>query len=346
MKDNNYFVLYACCIPVKGAGRAVIYDLQRHGYEYIPLMVYDLIMECRQAPLSVVEKRYTPSDWEGAMSFINYLAETDYGFLTDSPDEFPDMSMQWHFPGPLINSIIEYDCSKPAYDLHSVLDQLVALHCHDIQLRLFGNCTFGFVNSVVDRVHQSTLYTLDLLIPWSRNFDTAALFSRMLSEHRLIPVTLYNCRDKSLTSLVNDNDVFLKTRVNLTSQQFRPGTIDEKPRQELFVINTEFFTEAQQHNTGLNRKICVDIKGQIKNHLQHKTVFGHVSRDRLEPVLAMPAFQQKWYYSNDQVEQCRICEYRYMCMDTSDIVMRNGRAYKKKQCGYDPLTQQWSETVL
>lgn len=343
MMDRNYFVLYACCIPVKGAGRAVIYDLQRHGYEYIPLMVYDLVQECRQAPLSVVEKKYPPSEWEGALSFINYLAEADYGFITDSPEEFPDLSLQWHFPGPLINSIVEYDCSKPAYDLQQVIRQLLALHCHDIQLRLFGDCSVAFVNSVIDTIQHSTLYTLDLLVPWSKGFDTAALFSRMLSEHRLIPVTLYNCRDVSLAAMVNETDVFLKTRVNITAQQFRPGTINEKPRQELFVINTEFFTEAQQHNTGLNRKICVDVKGYIRNHLQHKTEFGHVSKQRLQTVLELPAFQQKWFYSNDQVEICRLCEYRYMCMDTSDIVIRQGRAFKKKQCGYDPHTQQWTE---
>jgi SPASM domain peptide maturase of grasp-with-spasm system len=343
MKNSNYFVLYACCIPVKGASRGVIYDLQRHGYEYIPLVLYDLILECRQAPLAVVEKRYTPADWSGAVSFINYLVEADYGFITDSPAEFPDMSMQWHFPGPLINSIIEYDCSKPAFDLQDVIKQLLDMHCHDIQLRLFGDCSSEFVNKVIDAVQQSTLYTLDLLVPWSRSFDTAALFTRMLSEHRLIPVTLYNCRDAGVASLVNDTDVFLKTRVNITAEQFRPGSIDEKPRPELFVINTEFFTEAQQHNTGLNRKICIDVKGYIKNHHLHKTGFGHVSENRLEDVLALPAFQQKWYYSNDQVEKCRNCEYRYMCMDTADIVIRQGKACKKTDCGYDPHTQQWSK---
>lgn len=341
--DQNYFVLYACCIPVKGTGRAVIYDLQRHGYEYIPLMVYDLIQECRKVPLSVLEKRYPPSEWAGALSFINYLSEADYGFITDSPDEFPELSMQWHFPGPLINSILEYDCSNPGYDLQHVIRQLLALHCHDIQLRLFGHCSVDFLNSVLDSIHDSTLYTLDLLIPWNRDFDTPALFSRMLSEHRLIPVTLYNCRDASLAEKVNETDIFLKTRINITAQQFRPGSIKEKPRQELFVINTEFFTEAQQHNTGLNRKVCVDVKGYIKNHLQHKTAFGHVSQQRLKTVLELPEFQQKWFYSNDQVEICRQCEYRYMCMDTSDIVVRQGRAFKKNKCGYDPHTQQWTE---
>lgn len=343
MKDQHYFMLYACCIPVKGATRAVIYDLQRHGYEYIPLMVYELIQECRQAPLAILEKKYKPAEWAGALSFIHYLTEADYGFITDSPEEFPDMSLQWHFPGPLINCVLEYDCNKPAYDLQHVFRQLLELHCHDIQLRLFGNCNVDMLNPLFDLIQDSTLYTLDLLIPWSPGFDTTALFSRMLSEHRLIPVTLYNCRDRSVAAQVNETDIFLKTRVNITTEQFRPGTIDEKPRQELFVINTEFFTEAQQYNTGLNRKICVDVKGYIRNHLQHKTDYGHVSGKSLQQVLTLPEFQQKWFYQNDQIEKCRECEYRYMCMDTSDLVIRAGKICKKKDCGYDPHTQQWTK---
>ncbi|MCX6319639.1 MAG: grasp-with-spasm system SPASM domain peptide maturase [Bacteroidetes bacterium] len=341
--DRNYFVLFACCIPVKGHGRAVIYDLQRHGYEYIPLLVYDLIQECRYTPLSVLEKRYTPAEWAGALSFIHYLADAEYGFITDTPEDFPDMPMQWHFPGPVINSVIEYDGSQPAFNLQPVIRQLLDLHCHDIQLRLFGHCTMELLNPVFEQIRESTLYTLDLLVPWSPGFDTAALFSRMQKEHRLIPVTLYNCRDASLAAVVNETDDFLKTRVNITKELFRPGTINEKPRQELFVINTEFFTEAQQHNTGLNRKICVDVNGYIRNHIQHKTDFGHVSQQQLKSVLDMPAFQQKWFYKNDQIEKCNTCEYRYMCMDTSDIVIRKGKVYKKKDCGYDPLTQQWAD---
>lgn len=343
MKKNIYFVLYACCIPVKGATRSAIYDLQRNTYEYIPLLMHELIEECKAAPLVTVATNYSTSDWEAAKGFLAYLETEQYGFFTDSPEEFPPLPMQWYYPGKIVNSIIEYKKGTDSYNLPTVIRQLFALGCHDIQLRLFGDIDYAFVNNILSLIGNSRLCTLDLLVPYSEALDTVALFNRIKTEHRVIPLTVYSCNNLSLKDIITQEDAFFRTRINITTQKLKPNSIPENSIPTNFVINTDFFTESQQFNTGLNRKVCIDVKGNIKNHILHTTIFGNVQKDKLADIIEQPAFQKKWHVNNDRVIQCNICEHRYMCMDTSDILYKADGMHKKQKCGYNPVTGQWQQ---
>ena len=111
-----------------------------------------------------------------------------------------------------------------------------------------------------------------------------------------------------------------------------------------FVSNLNIFTESQQHNTCLNRKISIDKDGYIKNCPSMAHHFGHISDTKLEDVIANPEFTKYWYIKKDEITKCKDCEFRHICTDC--------RAYRENpddlysaplKCGYDPYTGVWEE---
>lgn len=109
----------------------------------------------------------------------------------------------------------------------------------------------------------------------------------------------------------------------------------------MFVSNIEFYTECLKHNVGLNRKVCVDLDGSIKNFVNHSKIFGHVSVNTLESTIDMDEFQQQWYINNEMIEKCRDCQFRYMCFSNSVVEKRNNLCYKLDTCDFNPYSNTW-----
>jgi hypothetical protein len=110
-----------------------------------------------------------------------------------------------------------------------------------------------------------------------------------------------------------------------------------------FTINMDVFSEAKSFNAGLNRKVCIDKDGNIKNYLDHEKVFGNTNTSPIRDVIAGKEFRVNWNISNDQIEICRECQYRYCCISNSDIVMKEEKYFKKNMCSFNPADNLWGE---
>lgn len=96
-----------------------------------------------------------------------------------------------------------------------------------------------------------------------------------------------------------------------------------------------------EFNVGLNRKLTIDSRGKVKNFFSHQTVFGDVRENSLHDVLSKDEFQAKWRITNDMIEKCKDCQYRYMCLSNSDIVQKNNKYYKLNSCDFNPYKNKW-----
>jgi len=101
-----------------------------------------------------------------------------------------------------------------------------------------------------------------------------------------------------------------------------------------FALNILSFTEAQQHNIGLNRKVCIDAQGNIKNYVSHQKSFGHIDHTDLKSLITTQEFQEKWHISNDQIHQCQDCQYRYVCLSNTDLEKKEDIWHKKNYCDF------------
>jgi SPASM domain peptide maturase of grasp-with-spasm system len=337
---KTFFKLFACCIPVKGYGRSIIYDLQRNAREYIPNLFFELLQECRQLSKEELQENYTPEDFEGILKFLDYLAKHEYGFWTTCPEEFPDMNLHWDYPGNISNAILEYHTDH-SYNMEQVLNDLAQLGCRYVQLRVFGEGSQQLLESIATITATSAIKVIDVLMPYWQGLDWESIFTLMRKQNRIIPFSIYACPENCFDLEQIRNDNFLASRINISTQVFVAGHVKEAVQEANFTVNTDFFSEAMEYNTGLNKKVCIDINGNIKNHLSHTAIFGNISRDSLQDVTNLLSFQAKWKINNDKMERCKDCEYRFMCMDNTDIEYREDGIYKKEDCGYDPYTQTW-----
>ncbi len=106
----------------------------------------------------------------------------------------------------------------------------------------------------------------------------------------------------------------------------------------VFSVNVAIFTEAQNHNLFFNRKVVIDTKGFIRNHLLSGKSFGNISINSIESVISKADFQKFWYISKDNVAICKYCEFRYVCLDDRiDLANAEGLWYYKSECQYNPF---------
>lgn len=113
-------------------------------------------------------------------------------------------------------------------------------------------------------------------------------------------------------------------------------------------LNRNFYLEAKQHNTCLNKKVSIDVKGNIKNCPSMFQSFGNIKDTTLENALNHPEFKKYWNLTKDNIEVCKDCEFRYICTDcrayTEQTNFNNGLDTSKPlKCGYNPYTGEWEE---
>lgn len=88
INKDSFFLLFANCMPVKGAARSLICDLQRGKYYYIPNDLYDILQITRDTKLTDIYNLYDKSNHEIVDEYFDYLLENDLGLIDDEPTCF------------------------------------------------------------------------------------------------------------------------------------------------------------------------------------------------------------------------------------------------------------------
>lgn len=118
---------------------------------------------------------------------------------------------------------------------------------------------------------------------------------------------------------------------------------------DYFTMNIPTFTESHHHNSCLNRKISIDVNGDIKNCPSMPESYGNIKDTTLEEAINKPGFKKYWNITKDDIEVCRDCEFRYICTDCRAYTERTKFSdegldlSKPLKCGYNPYTNEWSE---
>ena len=112
------------------------------------------------------------------------------------------------------------------------------------------------------------------------------------------------------------------------------GTTKEK-------LSLQRRSEANNFNLALNRKICVDSNGRIKNYIGHERIFGNIEINSLRSIVELEDFQYIWNVNNDMIEVCKDCQFRYICPDNSNILIKDNKFYKLQTCNFNPYKNKW-----
>lgn len=115
-------------------------------------------------------------------------------------------------------------------------------------------------------------------------------------------------------------------------------------RKPQFSIDWEHYEQNRNWNNCWRGKSAITSEGHvIPCVLARNQVAGNVTAASLEEIITSPAMRRFWSLTNDQVEGCRECEYRYFCRDCRPWALGStGDLYgRSPRCAYDPYTGKW-----
>jgi SPASM domain peptide maturase of grasp-with-spasm system len=330
------FKLYANCLPVKGARRSTICDLQKQRMRLIPNDLFYILTDLEGLTTTEIKRRFNGSCDQVIDDYFAMLTEDAYGFWCDEPERFPKLDLSWQRPEKITNAIIDVDHSSK-HDYASLLSQLDELGCQSVQIRAYDELTLADLEEILTHCQNYRLRHLDLVIKFQPEL-TAENLSALCIDYQIISgIIVHSSPQKSRVrvdpfSIVIDYYTFPVTTSSC-------GVVS--PR--FFTLTIEHFTEAQNFNTCLNRKIGIAADGEIKACPAMGHSFGNACSTKLKSVVNDPQLVQIGSVTKDQVAVCRDCEFRYVCTDCRAFTQDAADPYSKPaKCTYDPYTATWA----
>jgi SPASM domain peptide maturase of grasp-with-spasm system len=332
------FRLFACCIPVRGARRSVVCDLQRQSFQFIPDGLYEILTEHAGETVAAIKARYDHEYDEEIDEYFAFLLRHELGFWCTAPDRFPPLDLTWEAPERITNAIIDVD-ERSDHDYAKIFGELDDLGCKALEVRCFHRPRLGELHAILEAARSGRLRSIDLLAGHGPELTPEAL-AALAAEHRRVSSIVVHSSPESRRMPPDRRGVAVSYRREVIDSprccgQVHPG---------YFAIDLETFAEAQKHNTCLNRKISIDVRGEIRNCPSLPRSFGNAREVPLHSALAQRDFAALWSINKDQIAICKDCEFRYICTDCRAYLVDAADLYSKpSKCTYDPYTAEWQQ---
>lgn len=351
MPDNsltnvNYpWVLFACCIPTKGARRSVIVDVQRQKAHFVPNSLLDILVIHQNKTIEEIKCAYGYESNEVIGEYFDFLIKNQIVFFHPDTAMFPPISTEWYNPSRITNVIIDID-DGTLYDFESIFSQLSAFGSIHIQLRIFNrhNINIHFLEDILYCAERKRIVSIEIVVRYSESIQKIQFMELCRKFDRILSITVYSATFEDCFSPYEqfppgDIGTIRFTKNDITSAK-NCGLVDNK----FFSYHVKTFTESHHHNSCLNRKISIDVDGNIKNCPSMAQSFGNIKDTTLQEALDHPDFKKYWNVTKDQIAVCKDCEFRYICTDCRGYIENPDDMYSKPlKCGYNPYTCEWEE---
>jgi SPASM domain peptide maturase of grasp-with-spasm system len=251
------------------------------------------------------------------------------------------------------------------FDYYAVISNIL-VEMHNLNNHSYNSSLFDFLDDVtctnIEIVIYDELRDLDILN--LRSFLKKLLSLRISVRHLSFHISCSSCNLNHLVSLFDEfkslrfivlysTDEFVE---QIDSNRYISGSPVKLASfrncgnisQNYFSINIRNFTESKSHNSCLNRKLAIDLNGQIKNCPAMPESFGSIKGERFKDVVNKISFQKYWDVTKDDINICKDCPFRYVCTDCRAYTERT--TFKEEldlskplKCGYNPYTNEWAE---
>jgi SPASM domain peptide maturase of grasp-with-spasm system len=336
MNEQCYFYLYPHCHIVKGYTRSLIQDTLRGQYFFVPDLLATILPKMHGRTLLESKGLFIENNRSYYEEYMTFLQEKELVNLSEIPLDYQKLSLDFQYPSLISNSIFIYDKRS---ENQQIVTELIKNRCEHIQIFFNQKITSKELKTTLSLFEDSIVETIEIVISFQKPFLNIQYWQNLYEQHkRLQSVVVYNApkTEKIPVDFLNYNRVlFVNELISYNDcGEFHPLH---------FTNNLPFFTESQQHNTCLNRKLCIDAEGNIKNCPAMERSFGNIKDTTLQEAIEKEGFKDLWFIHKDKIDVCKDCEFRYMCMDCRCFIKDPENIYSQPaKCGYNPYICKWA----
>lgn len=342
---SNYFKLFANCKVVVGNQRSTICDLQRNKYVLIPNSLVSLFDVDGVLNIKLILKNIDEKSHEILNEYLELLHDNELIFNCTRNDvlKFSDLNLEFDYPAIISNIILDYD-KNSKHNFKLFLDNyIIPTNCRHIQLRFFDEIKYSELIEIVELINESFIRTVDIILK-EKIIVNDNFIQWVIKNRKIRSVTIHSSESTKIIYEGLDGFGIIVTTKQKISSNNHCGIISHN----LFNISIESFTESQHHNSCLNRKLSIDVDGNIKNCPSMPQSFGNIKDTTLEEALNHPDFKKYWNVTKDMIQVCKDCEFRHICTDCRAYTERTHfegdiDLSKPLKCGYNPYTNEWAE---
>ncbi|MBB5623581.1 SPASM domain peptide maturase of grasp-with-spasm system [Pedobacter cryoconitis] len=339
--DKSHFKLYANCIPVKGASRSIICDIQRGRYNFITNDLYEILSEQSDLSINDIFSFYGAENKEILEEYFHFLSSEEYIFFCEFEELglFPKLDLHWESPSIITNAIIDVGIDSN-HNFPDIFIQLEDLGCKALQLRFFTETTLNEVSEILAFTESSSITSLEVIIPYPIKVTTKQEYISFASSNLRLSLVIFHSAPQNS---VLENESLPCTYILFTEDQINDESHCGVISKSYFTLNIESFSEAQLFNSCLNRKISIDKSGNIKNCPSMSLSYGNIKFQTLKEVIRMKEFKKVWSINKNQINICKDCEFRYICTDCRAFISTIDVLSKPAKCNYNPYLETWEE---
>ena len=338
MKNKDNFKMFACCEMVKGFRRSLIYDLQRDNSIFIPNILFDIIKKNPNKTLAEIKRCFDNKYNDIIDDYFSFLEKNEMLFACSKAELkfFPALSKAWDYPAIISNAIIDIK------DIHNlsphIFSELINLRCDNLQIKIFTEFSLSEIHLLGDLFERTPIKYIDLYIKYTPYIIEEELILLVKKYPRVGSVVVFSAPFFRKIPLTDPVCNFLFVKGNIDKKNSCLGYISKL----YFSIEPNLFTESQLHNTCLNRKICIDANGEIKNCPSMSRSFGNIKDTTLKEAIEKPGFKDLWFICKDKIDVCKDCEFRHMCTDCRAFIKDPNNIYSQPaKCTYNPYIAKW-----
>ncbi len=337
MNKSNYIHLFANCIPVKGAKNIIVCDVQRGAYFEIDMVLYEILVEHSNKTIEEIIKFYGQQYEDEILHQIDQLLKEELVHITAEYYLFPKLDLTWETPSVITNMIIEYGDYFEEKE-EEIVDDLIKLGVQFLELRFYSEVSYEKLCNILQAIQKTKVIGIYLVL---QSFPCKDIDKFLIENQRIISVLLSNVTDAEKERYKNYDKISVVKNKIVNNENC--GIIC----QNSFQVNLELFTESQQFNSCLNKKLSLLENGAIKNCPSMLETLGNINESSLTEILDSKKddIHKYWNITKDQIEVCKDCEFRYICTDCRAFRGSNNIYSKPLKCNYNPYNGEWEDNL-
>ena len=334
------YTLQSECFPVSGKMRGVIYDLGRTGYDLIPVDLAYFLKENRQFYANQLKGK----DEESFGNYLTFLLENEYIFPVEENemDLFIPNEIVWEVPHHITNTYLTLGEKNIAH-FPKILKCIEKVLCPHLFIEINHIDKDQFPTTLLhlnDKGFKSCSLAIDYTLLGSID---ESFFKKVFEIPCIAEVFIYNYEGKKGIDYYGSRGFYKKLIKSTASMDARRNA--EQLRSS-FMVNRSLFYESKNYNNYYYKKLFISKNGEIQNQ-KDTEAFGNIADEdilnRIVPIVNSKSFTAIGKVKKDQIQVCKDCEFRYMCVDdrTPELTAIDNEYKHDSTCAYDPYSCSW-----